>query len=665
MSKIQADQVVRQELSDRGITESTGVFGEHKVQIGKNSPIRLDKIKSASIPFAGFRTATKIARGKEGVQTSADNVLKSLASRSGTLDAAKLLGELKGLDRQVARLDKLGQLKDAQKEDGSWMFTAAVQKLSNRELSAVYQSFTTAEMDLLKTALMREGQINPEAQDARKAAVKLFDLEALVLKEISNRFANEQITQKAGDLQFDGVPNPVEEGVARPATLTQQFGSIGSVSSHHEAHDITAANLVSLTEVGARSATIREKSATSEQAKLKARGLDTVTVKEIGDTLRKADVTINIKTEYLINGANSIFAHKDDPMVNIYHLHDQGLDPKGPGYLDERTSTENVLFPELKDHKVDADERPMYGSLNVRGRQGGLSSGNGYGSSVIVLKPEAAKRATYIINDTFYAPRIDVSKERRQNFYNLLDGANDTEARQRFGEDIPQSLITALKDPNSAERRDFEMFLDQVAEIPEPNTRNFMLGVLPKSINAHFPSDGTKEGDAAMESRYATFKGFLTECFADPKATRDIMATHDNLESLVTQMDSVDGNNLAHAALENQNQPKAVLYGAQYIEAQIQGPLVPSRDIAEIRINLEDVPEDEQSAVRAQALKFEKDTGIKITIFETSPEDIDDNEDTRTDRAQTDFNLQHHDLALVAHHKESFPEQCKKSYLKG
>ena len=381
LSQIQADQVVRQELADRGITESTGVFGEHKVQIGKGSPIRLDSIKSASIPFAGFRTATKIARGREGVKRSADNVLRSLANRSGTLDAKTLLSELKGLQRHVSRLDKLGDLSGAQKQDGSWTFTAAVQKLSNRELAAVYQSFTTAEMDLLQTALMREGQINPNASDARKAAAQLFDLQALVLREISNRSVNEQISRTAADVEFEGLPGGQPDNepapLARPMTLTEQFGSTGTVTPHREEHDITAANLVTLTEVGARSATVREKSATAEQAKLQARRIDDVTVKEMGDTLRSAEVTINISTEHLIGGIGNIFEHPDDPMINIHHLHDKGIDAKGPGYLDERVSTENVLFPELKDHNVEADERPMYGAINVRGRQSGLGGVQG------------------------------------------------------------------------------------------------------------------------------------------------------------------------------------------------------------------------------------------------------------------------------------------------
>ena len=657
MSQIQADTAVREELAARGITETTGVFGNHKVQLGKGSSIRLDKIKSADVPFAGFRTATKIARGKAGLANSATDVLKTLHSRTGALDAGRLLGSLKAMQTQLGRLGKLGQLTQAQKNDGMWTFTAAVQSLSNRELSAVYQSFTSAEMDLLQTALQHE----PKGSDARKAAVQLFDLQALVLKEISNRSINEQIEQTGADIYLEGMPGAnADDAVAAPKTLSQQFGSTGAVTQSTEAHDITAANLLSLTETGATSATIREKSAQDEQAKLHARRLDDVTVREIGDVLRKAELTINIHTEYLVGGPNSIFQHPNDPLVNIFHLHEQGIDPKGPGYLDERNSTEELLFPELKGHNVQADERPMYGALNIVGQQsGGAGYFAGYGKSAIVLKPEVAKRATYTAEDTFFSPRINISQERRANFYRLLDGANDPEARQRFGEDIPQSLITALKDPNSAEHKDFEAFLDRLAAQQEDLTViNFRQGSLPQSIMRHF-SQGLNPLDdnrPVIENRYATFKAFLTDCFGDVTATRSVMATHDNLESLITKMDSVDGNSLARAVQQNRSgeQPRVCLSGVQYIEAQIQGPIIPSRDIAEIRIFLQDVPEEQRNEVKAQALQYEQDTGIKVTIFENDVEDEDTTINSQTKTEQLKFNAQHHDLAAVERIKQDY-----------
>ncbi|MCR4667306.1 MAG: DUF3626 domain-containing protein [Desulfovibrio sp.] len=639
MSQIKADSIIRKELASRGITESTGVFGNHTVQIGRGSPIRLDEIKSANIPFAGFTTATQIARGTEGLQKNAADALQTLHSRTGSLDAKGLLGALKAMQLQTDRLDKLDQLSEEQKMDTMWTFSATVQSLSNRELSAVYQTFCSAEMDLLQTALQHEGQTNPKAGDARATAAQLFDLQALVIKEISNRSINEQMAQNAGN---PGGAAKQDDDVEAPKPLTVQFGSVGNAEKHVEELDISAANLVALTETAASSSTIRERTAAGEQKKLKARKLDNVTVKEIGDTLRKQELTMNMQTKYLLDGTNSIFKNPNSPMVNIFHLHNQGTDPKGAGYLDERNSTEELLFPEFKGHNVQADERPLYGALNIRGHKGGaITDRAGYGSSAIVLKPHVAKRATYTVNDSFVSPRINVEEKRRENFYRLLDGVNNHATRQRFGKDIPQSLINALKDPNSKERKDFEALLDKIAKFPDELADVFTLKKeLPESIKAHF--EGNLE---QCDDMLSTFNAFLTECFGDAEATRRNMATHDNLESLVTQMDSVDGNNLARATLQNRDgaRPNAVLEHVPYIEAQIQGPIVPIRDIAEIRINMGDVPNEEKAAVRVQAEAYQKETGIKVTIFDDNPDSVDDDADQITLKEQEAFNLKHID----------------------
>lgn len=47
-----------------GISPSVGRLGLHSVQLGTNPPIRLDAIKGNKIPFAGFRTATKVVNAK-------------------------------------------------------------------------------------------------------------------------------------------------------------------------------------------------------------------------------------------------------------------------------------------------------------------------------------------------------------------------------------------------------------------------------------------------------------------------------------------------------------------------------------------------------------------------------------------------------------------------
>ncbi|MGX8718113.1 MAG: hypothetical protein ACQGQP_03295, partial [Desulfovibrio sp.] len=91
------------------------------------------------------------------MQQSAGEALKTLA-KPGTLDAKSLLGSLKAMQTHYERLDKLGQLSEAQQQSMAWMFTSKIESLTNEELAAVFQSFTSSEMDLLQTALQREAQ---------------------------------------------------------------------------------------------------------------------------------------------------------------------------------------------------------------------------------------------------------------------------------------------------------------------------------------------------------------------------------------------------------------------------------------------------------------------------------------------------------------------------
>ncbi|MBQ3892669.1 MAG: DUF3626 domain-containing protein, partial [Mailhella sp.] len=644
-SGIYWDTTVQRQLASRGVDESTGVYGQHKVQIGKGSPIRLDEIKSASIPYAGFSTMKKIERGKAGVQQCAGDVLKTLA-KPGTLDAKPLLGSLKAMQTHYERLDKLGQLSEAQQESMAWMFTSKIQSLTNEELAAVFQSFTSSEMDLLQTALQREAQINQQAADAAHAAEALFDMQALVIREISNRSINAQID----DMVAADASKAGEAEAMRPQSLTDAHGGQAAGGIHDPAgqHGMSAYSLHTLAEAASGSSTQREKNAVAEASKLSLRKLDNVAVKQMGDVLRGAELTINIKTEYLIGGANSIFDHPNDPMVNLFHLHEQGIEPlgKGEAYRSERDTVEKEMFPALKGHAIRADERPMYGALNVDRRRGGaLGERSGYGASAIVLKPHVARRATYTLDDSFMSGKISITPERKQNFYRLLDGSK-----------LPQAAIEALKDPNSKERRNFDAFLDTLPVKSDACIRYFTSNVLPGGIVNLLSDPGNDQ--YVTDSNLDRFKDLCIQCFSDSEATQGAMATYDNIENLVTQMSDFDGNALALAAQKKASgqKPHATLGHAQYIEAQIHGPIIPSRDIAEIRISMDDVDDDEKAALREQAKAYEKTTGIKVTLMENFLE-MADQDDTVVEQIQKEeirFNTAHMDMAALEALKQEY-----------
>ena len=600
---INPDVAAMQELQSRGVDKSVGVFGSHYVQIGKGNPIRLDVIKSAAVPSAGFKTATKVARGFAGVHQTAVDALKTLSSPK-TLDAGALLGTLKAQQTHLERLERLERLDAAQKQDseGLWMFTKAVESLSNEELSRIFQKFNTPEMDLLQTALLREGQTNKQAGDARMAAARLFNLQALVLKEIGNRAAVSTLNDlRAANPQDESLG---EDKIATPQKLSDEYGATSAnvARAEHE-NDITAANMAILAEVSSTNANTRERTAEAENARLAARGLDGVHLKEMGDVLRSAELTINIPIDILV-GDTSVIADPTKPLANIWHLNDQGLVPKGEGYLEKRDSVEKVLFPEMAGHDIKADERPVYGALNVQHGYGGGSPV--YGNAVIVLKPEVAKRATYTLMDTFLSTAMTVNKERRDNVFALLDGAKG----------IPDELKTLLKDPESQERKDLDAWFDRLERV---NAKIIGDGLGPGHIPGSIKRVLGRSDTNKMADGEKYFLSLLYDCFGDKEAMRSKMVTHDNMEALLPQLGDVSGNALAQAAMKKRSgqTPSFTFNGPEYIEAQIQGQIMPLRDIAEIRVDFGFSPDPAKNAASIAKLKdFERRTGIKVVVRE-------------------------------------------------
>lgn len=617
MSPIKVDTVVQQQLEARGITEKTGVFGEHKVQLGQGEPILLDRIKANKIPHQGFKTATKVARGKDGVTTSVNDALHALCRPGGKLDAKALLSALKTTQEYMNRLDRLGQLTPEQKENALWAFAPSVENLSNAELAAVYQAFTSGEMDVLQTALMREGRVNAQAKDARSIASALFDLQALVLKEVSNR----SVRGMVDDLIRQNPADQELQELRLPPRLSEQYGGDAAITPA-QPNDITPANLRTLVETAAESATTREKTAAQESARLQRRGLPSVSVHDMADVLRSAELTININVDVLL-AEDGPLSTPDTPMKNIFHLAQENIMLKGEGYLAQRDAAERLLFPELEGHGVRPDERPLYGALNIQQRGiGAVSASANYGTAAIVLKPETARRATYIADDTFFAPVVNFSQSRRDDFYALLDGAG-----------LPADFVAACRNENSVEHKALEDWFNTLAKVPDGRTGLFK----------NLPQEVTLQEDDASR-----FTALLTQCFGDKDATRKLMATHDNLEALIPNMTDFDGNALALAAMKKADgAPRVLLTGAQYIEAQIQGPLVPSRDIAEIRIDLLDIPRAQRDEVRERMAAFEARTGIHVNLIENYNLDKDVMGITRAYEEEKDFHLQHLDKPQI------------------
>ncbi|WP_297218947.1 DUF3626 domain-containing protein [uncultured Desulfovibrio sp.] len=593
-SRIHADPVLQQQLAQRGITEKTGIFGQHKVQLGTASPIRLDSIKGNSVPFQGFRTATKVARGHDGLMASSRDVLQALTA-PGDLRADKLLAALKTTAEYRTLLDRLGQLSDAQKENSLWHFAPAVEALSNTELATVYQLFTSAEMDLLQAALRREGSINARAKDARAAAAQLFDLEALVLKEMSNRVSNGRLDDLIATAEDADTRAGYE--AMRPLPLSRQYAGLPPQAAPVHEHDITAANLHTLANVAAQSATRRERESAASLQKMAGRGMS-ATPREIGDLLRQSPLTINLPAHRLLRDTSFILT-PDQPMPNLFHIQQQqGVHSKGESYLRQRLETESLVFPELDGHEAIADERPTYGALNTTNSYNGAAA-TGYGSCSIVLKPEVARRATFIAEDTFFSPALRITPERRTQFYDLLGTSG-----------LPAEAVVAMRDPQSAAHAALEKWLDQGAELP--------------NLTALFLKNPPAEINMDTEEERELFAALALRTFGDPEGTRAKMASYDNLESLLFGLDDINGALLADAAERRaRGEDASVRLAMNYIEAQIQGPIIPSRDFQEIRVRLDEASPAQRDRLIARMEAFSKATGVKVVYLVERNNEID------------------------------------------
>lgn len=608
MPHIHSNSPVGQIRQTQSTSSAVGTLGAHSIRIGTNPPISLSKIPSKKIPFAGFRTATKVANAAKGVAENGASAVRALTRPGGRLDVREVLASMKAMQTHLDRQFQLGKISRAGMDDAVMAALAPiVEQLGNIELSAVYQSFTSGEMSLLQEGLLQEIRTNPGNRDAKAMAANLFNLEALVLKETSNRVA-----------VGSGMP-----GSERLRTLSETYaGRPAEVLDH--VVDMTSANLKVMVETAAQSATSREKMAAGMNSGLEARNIQGIDARRMGDVLRSSELTMNVSLD-LLCGDRSPLDASDRPWENAFHLSQRGVAPHffTPTYMDRRDAVERTLFPEFSGHAATPDERPTYAALNL-GRQSRGAAGTFYGHAVLIMKPEVAQRATYMANDTFMAVRLKITPERREAFYRLVPGLAGR---------ISTDLAAALADGNAPlqeARAKVDRWLDDLASLPDP--RAGQMDNLKTLLGC------TVEEDLALQA-------LCVEVFGDAAATRANTATFDSLESLIPNMGEVAGAQVAHAAIRRQAgaDPRARLSGLQYIEAQIQGPLVLDRDVAEIRVDAEQLGyiEKEMPGGREKLLAWGEAHGVPIRIV--SMADSTGEELVAIENAGVQFSAEHLD----------------------
>ena len=334
------------------------------MQLGTNPPVRLDAIKGNKIPFAGFRTATKVVNAKTGARENAALALRSLASPDGKLDAKALLNAAKSMQTHLNRLGTLGEIRGTMDDAVIAAFAPEVESLSNTELLNAYQQFLSPEMSLLKRALQAEMSANPRNEDVMAAAANLFSLEALVTKEASNRII-------------------IAQGLAQPGQippLSAQYGAgiegMGAARPHEAPADMSAVSMHVLMDVAIDSSARRERVGGLVADMASRRNLGNIDARQFGDVLRSAGLTINVDLGFLfgMNGPKPLLK-AGGAWEHIFHSieaapdeasRQAAIDVKGAGYIQKRDNVERGLFPELsEDRPAVANERPTYAALNL------------------------------------------------------------------------------------------------------------------------------------------------------------------------------------------------------------------------------------------------------------------------------------------------------------
>lgn len=251
-----------------------------------------------------------------------------------------------------------------------------------------------------------------------------------------------------------------------------------------------------------------------------------------------------------------------------------------------RDSAERLLFPEFDGQKPNGAERPVYGALNVSASE--IGPAPVYGTVVLVLKDEVKRRATFMANDSFYSPKISVTQERIQSFYKLLDGSCTPE------------LGAQLRDPCSERGAKLASFLDRLSREKDVDISIF------QNIDPSMIPDEEHDPIASL----------MIDTFGDRQATRSHTASYDSLETLFNGLSILNATMLAGAAQEFHDKGAGHFrLSNNYIEAQVHGGIIPSRDIAEIRIDPGAYRTKDLEAVRKRVEGFGKATGVKVTIL--------------------------------------------------
>lgn len=311
-----------------------------------------------------------------------------------------------------------------------------------------------------------------------------------------------------------------------------------------------------------------------------------LTIAEFTEVIRNAPFAIMLNTGVLID---TILRHPDQPFEELFCLSETYWAPDDPLYLKRRRHVVNL-------HMSDVDNMRLFRNASgILRRNGNVSASPlGFGGSMVILRPEVRERMHFHAADLFYQPSVKVDATRRQAFYNLLDGST-----------LTPEFVVAKRLPGTPEHEALEAWFDELEKKPHVTMQD--LRSLPEGIKLRRASD--------LQGLYSK----LEAAFGVRDASQRKFATFENLETLFSGLTSFRGNALTLATIDShEGRPnEAMIPGLNFITGEISGPIIPKRDIAQIRISLSSF--SDKAAREAAMLRAEKLTeaiGIPVKFFD-------------------------------------------------
>lgn len=598
------------------------------VQIGDQT-FRLDEM------------ASELSQAEKGSpkKSQAAFVLKILTRPDGRLDAAKFARAM-NLFSFVA--EQAANSPDAEKDAGGLLeaaFARALDSLDNGALSQVYQSLISREADDLKNELSRRlAKFNLTAEQAgvcERTATAMGRLEALVLNEIAHRI---ELGKAASDVDAAGVMSHAPVFRHCGANVKRDLSARGG------AGEMTSVNLEVITSRAGFGNVHERNLAQKSSQTLRSQGFTAADAHDIGDMMRKSELTVNVYLSNLLGWRNG-----QDPnnpplfqsgysLVNTFVSKEQkGVAKDANGYLVRRNQVEKHFFPEYsKMPKFEGKDRPIYGAFNTMNKAGGAAES--YGGVVLVMKNHVKQQATYTLNDTFFSLKYDFT----------IPNAKDkflASAQQYFAKFVKPETLAALADSSTGVGK----WLNDC----------FSLYAGSVGIGRGLETDGNiiriaqELNENRVDPNREIVKDDIIAVLFDAIGVKDDdagarVAGYDNIENLLSGLGEADpllfGLSTVRRA-DNPNEPVRLAVG-EYVEAQLHGPIVITRDVEEMRVadaeieghyremayrnpavtegkDVEAWIQEKTDADKAKLLKFGNDNGIKVSFYSGDDKNID------------------------------------------